>query len=829
MEAAPSPPRPAGLTDAEAARRLVQYGPNRISEPRLRSPLRIAADALREPMFLLLFAAVGVYLLLGDLAESVFLFGSAVATTGLVVVQESRSERALSALRALAEPAARVVRSGVERRVAAAELVPGDLVIVGEGLRVPADAALLSGDVLSVDESVLTGESAPVLKTPGQSGEAEICAGTLIVRGQGLAEVVRTGRATRIGAIGVSLSTLPEEPTPLQRATRRVVRNLGAAALVLAGAVFLLQSLARGDWVAGALAGLTVGIALIPEEFPMALAVYTALGGRRLAAANVLARRTAAIEALGAISILCVDKTGTLTRNRMAVAALWRDGEIWRPDMGPLSDAMAELFETALKASASHDLDPMDRALHEAAPARLRPVGAPIRSSPLRPGRLAVVQAWADDAGGLDVAAKGAPEAVVAMCRADAAQRAQVAAAVSELAERGLRVLAVAGARCGGDHGREPGDEDFALVGLVAFEDPVRDDVPPAVAAARAAGVAVTMITGDYPQTALAIARQAGLDASGGVLTGAQLAGMDEAELRRAVARVRVFARVAPGDKLRLVNALKADGERVGMFGDGVNDAPALEAAHVGVAMGLRGADVAREAADLVLLDDRFASVVGAIAEGRRIYANLQTALTYLILAHVPIAGLALLPPLFGVGAVLFPLQVVLLELVIDPMCAMVFESRPAEPGLMARPPRRAHAALFGLRRLAVAMGQGLTVLAVVFGVYLLLRAQVAEPQARAASLVCLVGANLAVAGVLATAHGAWDLRGRRAFAVIAGLTSAILAAAVYSPWLARLFQFQALPAGLLAAAGVAGVAAGLAAAFAAKWGRRGPARQVPA
>jgi Ca2+-transporting ATPase len=513
----------------------------------------------------------------------------------------------------------------------------------------------------------------------------------------------------------------------------------------------------------------------------------------------------------------------------MAVVALWRGGETWRPDMGAPSGAMAGLLETALKASAAHDLDPMDRALHEAAPARLRPAGAPVRSSPLRPERLAVAQAWADGEAGLDVAAKGAPEAVMAMCGADAAQRADVEAAVSEFAERGLRVLAVARARCARDHGREPGEEDFTLAGLVAFEDPVRDDVPPAVAAARRAGVAVTMITGDYPKTALAIARQAGLDVSGGVLTGAALAGMDEARLRAAVAGVRVFARVAPGDKLRLVEALKAGGERVGMFGDGVNDAPALEAAHVGVAMGLRGADVAREAADIVLLDDRFASVVAGIAEGRRIYANLQTALTYLILAHVPIAGLALLPPLLGVGAVLFPLQVVLLELVIDPMCALVFESRPAEPGLMTRPPRQANAALFGLRRMVVAMGQGLAVLAVVFGAYILLRAQVAEPQARAASLVCLVGANLAVAGVLATAHGAWDLRGRRVFAVIVGLTCAILAAAVYSPWLARLFQFQALPLGLLAASAVGGVAAGLATAFAAKWRRRSRAREVPA
>ncbi|MBI1198899.1 MAG: HAD-IC family P-type ATPase [Phenylobacterium sp.] len=827
MDVETPPETPRGLTEAEAARRLAQYGPNRLSEARLRSTWRIVLDALREPMFMLLFAAVGVYLLLGDLAESAFLFASALATTGLVVVQETRSERALSALRALAEPTARVIREGVERRVPAAEVVPGDLVLVGEGLRAPADATLLAGDVLTVDESVLTGESAPVLKAAGGSGDSSVFAGTLVVRGQGVAEVTQTGRGTRIGAIGVSLATLSQEPTPLQRSTRRVVRDLGVAAIVLACGVVLIHGLARGDWMAGALAGLTIGIALIPEEFPMALAVYTALGGRRLARAQVLARRTAAIEALGAISVLCVDKTGTLTRNHMAVAALWRDGKAWRPADGSVAGDMAGLLATAVRASAVHDLDPMDRALHEAAGDGLTPPGAPLRSSPLRPDRLAVVQAWADGDGGLDVAAKGAPEAILALCRAEAAERAAVERAVSDLAEQGLRVLAVARARCAADHGREPGEETFEFLGLTAFEDPVRDDVPPAVAAARAAGIAVTMITGDYPQTALAIARQAGLDVSGGVLTGAALAEMDEAAVREAAARVRVFARMTPDQKLRLVGALKANGERVGMFGDGVNDAPALEAAHVGVAMGLRGADVAREAADLVLLDDRFASIVGGVAEGRRIYANLQTALTYLVVAHIPIAGLALLPPLFGVSAVLFPLQVVLLELVIDPMCAMVFEGRPAAAEAMRRPPRRAEDPLFGPRRLTVAMAQGVALLAVVFGAYLLLLGVASEGQARAASLVCLVSANLAMAGVLATVHGAWDTRERGAFAVIVALAVATLAAAVYTPWLARLFQFEPPAPGVLALVAGAGVIAGLATAFAAKIPVGGRARGV--
>lgn len=395
------PPQEAltGLSEAEAARRLAEHGPNRLSEPRVRSTWRIAREALREPMILLLLAAVALYFALGDRAEAGFLFIGAMATVGLAVAQEARSERALSALRALAEPMARVIRDGMTRPISAADLAPGDLVLVDEGGRAPADAMLVAGDMLSVDESILTGESAPVIRTPGAEDPADsaLFAGTLVVRGQGVARIVQTGRDTRIGAIGASLSMLTEEPTHLQRSSRKVVRNLGVAALALSLAVLLLHGLLRNDWVGGALASITVGIALIPEEFPMVLTIFLALGGWRLAQTKVLVRRGAAIETLGAISILCVDKTGTLTQNQMAVAALWRDGATWAPPPAePLDTGMRRLLETALLASAAQPSDPMDRALHAMAPAGLTPGRPPLWSSPLRPGRLVFVQAWPD-------------------------------------------------------------------------------------------------------------------------------------------------------------------------------------------------------------------------------------------------------------------------------------------------------------------------------------------------------------------------------------------------------------------------------------------------
>jgi len=827
-----------GLAEAEAVRRLARDGPNRLSAPRRRRLPRILGDVLREPMFLLLLAAVGFYFVLGDTAEALFLFAGALATIGLVVVQEARSERALAALKALAEPTAQVIRDGRQRRIPAAGLVCGDVVLLAEGGRAPADGVLLAGDVLSVDESVLTGESAPVVRTPLASDvpwrEAEvpeaarISAGGLLVRGHGVAEVTATGPATRLGQIGAALAEAQEPPTPLQRAARRLVTLFGVAALSLAVAAFLAHGALRGDWVGGALAALTLGIALIPEEFPMVLAVFLALGGWRLAKGQVLVRRTAAIEALGAISVLCVDKTGTLTRNRMTVAALWSpvDGEV-----AAGTPSGAALVRTGVLASAAQPLDPMDRALHEAAAPP--PVGAaPFRSYPLRPDRLAFIQAWPEPAGGVLYAAKGAPEAVFDLCRTEGAARTAAEAAVSAFARRGLRVLGVAAVTCATDCGGDPGGEGFRFEGLVAFEDPVRDDVPPALAAAAAAGIKVVMITGDFPDTALAIAGDAGLETTGGVLTGAQLQAFDDGGLRAALRDVRVFARVPPDQKLRLVRALQANGERVGMFGDGVNDAPALEAADVGVAMGGRGVDVAREASDLILLDDRFASVVAGIAEGRRIFANLRAALAYLVVVHIPIAGLALAPPLLGAPAVLFPMQVVLLELVIDPMCALVFEGRPAASGAMREPPRAAGAALLSRARFAGAVVQGLALLAGALGLHLaLLHEGLPATATRAAALVFLVGANLGVAAVLARTGAAADGRQTLAFAVIATLAAAgLLAALTFAP-LAQLFAFSTPPATVGAAAVGLGAAAGLAVGWSgqllrvAAWGGLSPSR----
>jgi len=817
-----------GLDQAEAQRRLVRHGPNAVAGKRSRGLVEIVRGILREPMFLLLLAAAGLYLTLGDVGEGLFMTAGAVVTIGLVVLQEARSERALAALRELAEPFARVIRSGTERRVPVREVVPGDLVLMGEGERLPADGLLIGGDALTVDESALTGESVPVSKRPAaadvdQAGDPEpggdgtsfLFAGTLNVRGQGVLQVVRTGPMTRLGRIGASLATIEDEPTLLQRTTGALIARLGILALGFCTVVAVAYGVLRDDWIGGALSGITLAIALLPEEFPMVLAIFMALGAFRLARHKVLVRRGAVIETLGAATFLCVDKTGTLTENRMELTAAWRDGVVWDlRGSGRLPDVAVEPLRTALLASAVRPVDPMDKAVHRVG-AQLPPwwdeAVMPLRTYPLRPELLAFIQVWPDTVGGVLYAAKGAPEAIFRLCRMGDDDRAAMDAVVADLACRGLRVLGVASARADRDCAAAPEELTFGFEGLIGFADPVRPDVPQAVAEAQRAGITVAMITGDYPATALEIARQAGIETGAGVLTGQEISDLDPDGLGERVRRIRVFARIMPEQKLAVVEALKANGEVVAMTGDGVNDAPALEAAHIGIAMGQRGTDVAREAADLVLLDDRFVSIMGGVRLGRRIFTNLRKALTYVTAIHVPIAGLALLPLVMGLPPILYPMHVILLELVIDPVCSLVFEGEPSERHAMERPPRPATEPLFGTSQIMLGLAQGAVVLAAVLGLYVwALNAGILETQARASAFVALVLGNLVLAFADAAEPGTsfFDTR-RLAFWGIGAGAVVIVTSIMYVPSLATILRLSPPSLSNLAAALTIAVLAG--------------------
>ena len=806
---------PAGLASTEAALRLAAEGGNELSPPRRRSFARTLLEVLREPMFLLLAAAGGIYLLLGDAREAGMLLFFVALIIAITVVQQHKTERVLEALRDLSSPRALVLRDGREQRIAGREVVRGDILLLAEGDRVAADALLLSCNDLSADESLLTGESVPVRKRP-RDGEDMPCrpggdelpwvyAGSLIVQGGGVAEVTAIGSNSAIGRIGLSLEQAQPGPSPLQCEMRVLVRRLALLASALSVVLVLAYGIGQGNWPQALLAGITLAMSALPEEFPVILTVFLALGAWRISKSRVLTRRMDAIETLGATTVLCVDKTGTLTENRMAIHSLWRGGAALEvAGRSDLPEAWHELLEYAILASEREPFDPMERAFHELGRRSLDGSGhlhadwELVHEYSLSPDLLAMSHVWRGERAARHVvAAKGAPEAIIDLCHLPSRQAEEISRAAAEMADRGLRVLGVARARLEpGPWPAEQHDIAFEFVGLAGLRDPVRREVPEAVALCRGAGIRVVMITGDYPRTAQAIARELGL-AADDALTGAEIEAMDEAGLRRQVRGVEVFARILPQQKLRLVEAFKANGEVVAMTGDGVNDAPALKSAHIGVAMGRRGTDVAREAASLVLLDDDFGAIVATVRLGRRIYDNLQKAMSYTLAVHVPIVGMALLPALLGQPLLFFPAHIVFLELIIDPACSIAFEAQPEEAGLMRRPPRDPARPLFGGRILALSLLQGLAALACCAATYAIgLLRGMEEGEVRAMVFIAMVVCNVAL--VLANrslAHGAEGVFGAgnaTAGWVVAGALAA-LALVMAAPGLRDLFRFGEL------------------------------------
>ncbi len=818
-----------GLTASEAAERLRREGPNELPRPPRRTPIRIIIEVVREPMFGLLLAAGAVYLALGDPQEAAILMVFATLSVSIAVIQESRTERVLEALRDLTSPRALVIRDGQQHRIAGRDVVRGDLLVLAEGDRVPADATLVSGHGVQTDESLLTGESVPVRKQPS-GGQAptgpvrpggddlpHLFSGTMVVAGQGMAEVHATGDRSEIGRIGLALGEIETEPPRLAVQTRVLVRSFAAIALALSVAAILLFGLLRGGWLDGFLAGIALGMSLMPEEFPLVLTVFMAMGAWRISRARVLTRRAAAIETLGAATVLCTDKTGTLTQNRMSIAEVSAGGKTLQLSTDPavLTSAFALAVECGVLASKLTPFDPMEKAFHSLAePISTRaypPDGlALVREYGLTPRLLAMSNAWTVRGhAGFVVAAKGAPEAIAGLCRLAGAELDRVRDAADDMARRGMRVLGVARAAfSGADLPASQTEFSFSFVGLVGLADPLRPTVPGAIEECRTAGIRVVMITGDYPVTAEAIAREAGIEA-GGCVSGEQLTQMTNEELTKRVRTATVFARIMPEQKLRIVNALKSAGEVVAMTGDGVNDAPSLKAAHIGIAMGGRGTDVAREASSIVLMDDDFASIVTTIRLGRRIYDNLRKAMGYILAVHVPIAGLALLPLASGWPLIFTPIHIAFLEMVIDPVCSVAFEAEAEERDVMRRRPRAPDSPLLSAALVGWSVVQGVLAFVLVGGVYVAaLYAGMPDNEVRALAFVSLVLTNAALIFVNRSFSASLieAVRGNRVLWLVLSTTGVLLGGAL--AWLpARgLFQFGPLHADDLAVCAGAGV-----------------------
>lgn len=694
-----------GLLSSEAMARLKTEGYNELPTTGRRSALTIFLGVIKEPMFGLLVASVVVYMLIGELKESIILTFFALLSVSIAIIQEWRSEKVLDALRDLTAPRALVIRDGKPQRIAGREVTRDDLIILSEGDRVPADGRLLTRDAILTDESLLTGESMPVVK--GISSNM-VYAGTLIVRGSAKAIVTATGSRSEIGKIGQTLKSVETEQPRLQQQTRKIIRFFAVLGITFSAFSIFLYGLLRHSWVDGILSGIALGMALLPEEFPLVLTVFMVMGAWRISKARVLTRQAAAIETLGSATVLCTDKTGTLTQNKMSIVLLKSDRQTWQKGETYVPEEVITLLQAGMRASKQDSYDPMDIAFYQNP---LNRVAEIVQISPefhygLQTELPMMAQIF-KEGGKFKIFAKGAPETIARACGFTSDEMEKLHREAAALAAQGMRLLAIAEAEASSSDFPENADQfNYRYLGLVGFADPLRENVPAAVTECRSAGIRIIMITGDYAPTAKAIAMQAGLD-DGKILTGEELKAMDESSLRQCVQDTNIFARITPDQKLKIVNALKQNGEVVAMTGDGVNDAPSLKAAHIGVAMGGRGTDVAREASSIVLLDDNFGSLVNTIALGRRIYDNLRKAMVYISAVHVPIAGLALLPLLFNKPLILTPLLIALMEMVIDPACSVVLEAEEAEKDVMKRPPRDPSSPLLSFPALAWGFTQG--------------------------------------------------------------------------------------------------------------------------
>lgn len=704
-----------GLSEREAALLLSKFGLNELPAEKKGSLFDSAVKVVREPMILLLILAGVISFVLAERVDGMLLISTVFIIIGISLFQERRTETALSALRSLSAPQALVIRSGKRIRIPTKEVVPGDLIQLLEGDRVPADAEIIDLKYLVLDESLLTGESVPVTKNLGD----QVFTGTLVVRGHGIAIVRTTGKSTELGRIGSSLSGMKEQLTRLQLSISRIVKGIGIGALLTVTFVIAVYGVTRGNWLEGALAGIAVAMALIPEELPVILTIFMTLGAWRMTKVGVIVRRTATIEALGSVTVLCVDKTGTLTKNEMKIEELkLLNGDTWNASSAFNPD-FEELISIGSLATPTVAFDPMDLAFKTLETSNRLASYKSLSEIPLSKERLIYTHVWQKE-NRVIVAAKGAPEHIARICGLSETQLNSFHDLVATSASHGFRVIAVAKMELSELEFRTKKIDEIGLqfLGFSLLRDPIRDGVPDAINLCRAAGIRTIMITGDHPATAIAVANEIGIPSSS-FMTGEILSQASDSDLREKVKSVSIFARVTHDHKLRLINALKTNGEIVGMTGDGINDAPALRAADIGIAMGGRGTDVAREASDMIITDDNFVSIVSGIKRGRTIFSNIKKAIIYVIAIHVPIFGMAIIPILNPLWPLVFlPALIAFHEIVIDPAASIVYEVEQSDPEIMNQKPRAATASLISRLDFLYSVLQGLSVFALVAIIY---------------------------------------------------------------------------------------------------------------
>jgi Ca2+-transporting ATPase len=749
-----------GLTETEAQGKLISSGYNELPASKPKSIVSIALGVIKEPMFLLLVGSGTLYLILGDIHEGILLLAFVFLIMGIEFYQEKKTENALNALRDLASPQVLVVRNEEKKRIPGREIVPGDIFILHEGDRVPADASVLSCINLTADESLLTGESIPVRKSewtgaepiasPGGDDLPFVYSGSMIVQGKGLLKAVSTGMNTEIGKIGKAIDSISEEPTRLKQEIGKLVSNLAIIGIVLCAILIAVYVYIRGGLLNGFLVGITLAMSILPEEIPVIFTVFLAIGAFRMSKQNVLTRNTSAVESLGSATVLCTDKTGTLTRNQMSVSMLY-DGKdsVDVHAGGELPESFKDILTCGILSSQINPFDPMEKAIAEMGCKEIHDDWTLVKEYPLTRDLMVMSRVCEHNKNRHRIiASKGAPEAIFDICHLDESQKSVFSKVAETFATQGLRVLGVAKNLTQVEALPDIQQEfDFKFIGLIGLSDPIRENVSESVSECRKAGIRVIMITGDYPVTAMNIARDIGLENPDSVISGQDLEAMSDDELSTRINEVNVFARVVPDQKLKIVNALKKNNEIVAMTGDGVNDAPALKASDIGIAMGQKGTDVARESSDLVLMDDNFSSIVAAIKMGRRIFDNLQKALAYTFAIHVPITGIALIPVFSKhLPLILWPVHVVFLEMIIDPACSIIFEAEPEETNVMDHPPKPIDEPFFGKGKILMSCIQGLFILASVLAVYFFgVYSGYPEREIRSLTFSTLIFSNIAI------------------------------------------------------------------------------------
>lgn len=738
-----------GLNSEEVEKLQKKYGMNELVSQEKPNMLKKFLGVFKEPMFLLLLIAATVYFLLGAPKDGAIMLVFVGFVASITFIQEWKTEKTMNALKDLTSPKVNTLRNGKNILIKSTELVPGDVVFLSEGERIPADCIVLEPSNFSVDESILTGESEYVMKVSTTQSEKStdywkkdiLYAGTLCVFGKCTAIVKFTGINTEYGKIGKAISEAKDEPTPLQKKVSILVKNIAIAGVILCISVMVASYFYSFDILNSILSGISLAMAIIPEEFPVVLTVFLSMGAYRLAKNNTLMRKISAVETLGSATVLCVDKTGTITQNKMKVKSIYSDGGIFNNE--DLKNQ--ELSDLMVLSCEKDPYDPMEKAILEAANlSQLETLYKYDLSKKIafdsKTKRMANIYIKDNK---YYVAVKGSAETVLGLCNLDKETMDEINIEIDKMASNGLRVLALA------DCTSEKVYEDLecyelTFKGLVGLQDPPKEGVEEAIKLCKKAGIRVVMITGDYSKTAMAIGEEIGLKFTDKVIVGNEIDSLSENELCEVVKSCDVFSRVIPEQKMKIVKALKKNGEIVAMTGDGVNDAPALKSADIGIAMGQRGTEVAKEAAHMILMDDNFTTIVKSVKDGRRVYDNIRKAMVYILIIHIPIAAMAMFAPLFNLPPLLLPMHIMLLELIIDPTCSIVFEGEPAEANIMENPPRPPQEPLLTRSLTIKVVLQGIIMfLAAFMPFHYMIDLGISSEYARSFSLITFIVANV--------------------------------------------------------------------------------------